>query len=701
MEFIELLISVHDPWGIIIITLAGIWLSWSTKYIKKIVCNGAIWLQLRRQPGPRTNDEGTNQPEDHSTNRGEGGTVSHPEEPASEDTYLLGRGLGQSELRDTKSLAHVLKDKSGVRDLMAEVFHGGNSLTAANRWHLAIYTTIIVLIASGVIIGGYFSARIKVDGPARLYSKSCGLWLFEGEKRSEAATRARMLDLQKEERAAHFAEDCYRQSASPGSRCKLLYRPTLPVSPPIYTNDCPFASEICRFNQTVTFKTPLLDAKELGINSDLTPKFRRTTACTPLSMKYPYIQHTTTNGTTTYTYHYGQKNESDKTLDYTYRTVGDPWEKLAPIYDVFAYSSTSKDSENPVWIPHPDLTRPRFSTLTIIFISSLRILYEERSDDPLFPADKEYPLPGDPKPWFRNSDPRARPLACLDSTEVCSSDGRECWSVNESTENITRPDNTPEFILLYSSLYKADVYYSLAKRQGRALMAQKKVSQYFSAELGDDPWVAEVENLVWTALARTSINAWSVASGEDSIHEGKGGFTEVTKGYGDLCGKYKYIPQGYQSLRFIPIILVVTWLPFIWVLSWDAKRVDWIVKRPALKVKELCSGTVSTLKFKIARLRQGHDIQVEHQQAAGSTPAPATHVSDRTGDLNEENEDSLKWEPLVLWQLICCIWFLARHLGQILWLAICLLFCHLLGQFTTVSNDAGTRDVAARGSQGG
>ncbi|KAH7410190.1 hypothetical protein DE146DRAFT_341606 [Phaeosphaeria sp. MPI-PUGE-AT-0046c] len=341
---------------------------------------------------------------------------------------------------------------------MTQVLLGGDSLTAAKRLRLIMYTTIIMLLASGVIIGGYFSTRIQVDGPARLSSKSCGLWLFEGEKRSEAATRARMLDLEKEERAAHFAEDCYRQSASTGSRCRLLYRPTLPVTPAIYTNDCPFAPEICRFNLTVTFKTPMIDAKELGINSASAPKFRRTTACTPLSMEYPYVQQTTTNGTTTYTYHYGHKNEADKIFNYTYRTVGDPWQKLAPIYDVFAYSSNANDSDQPVWIPHPDFTRPRYSTLTIIFISSLRILYEERSDDPLFPADKDYPLPGDPKPWFRNSDPRARPLACLDSIEVCSSDGRECWNMNEPTSNTKTADNTPEFILLYSSLYKTDIY---------------------------------------------------------------------------------------------------------------------------------------------------------------------------------------------------------------------------------------------------
>jgi hypothetical protein len=282
-----------------------------------------------------------------------------------------------------------------------------------------------------------------------------------------------MLDLDKEIRAAQFAEHCYGQYRPTSSRCKGLYHPTLPVSTAIYTNDCPFASRICRFNQTVTFRTPTIDARALGINSPSTPKFRRSTVCTPLSMEYPYIQNKTENGVITFTYHYGKKY-GKKPVDYTYKTVGSPWDRLAPMYDLFAYSSIADGFNQPYWIPHPDLTHPRYSTLTIIFISSLRILYEERSDDPIFPADNEYYLPGDPKPWFRNSDPRARPLACINNIEVCSSDERICWNINEPTNNSTMIDNTPEFILLYSSLYKTDIYDSLAKRQGLSLLAQKK-----------------------------------------------------------------------------------------------------------------------------------------------------------------------------------------------------------------------------------
>jgi hypothetical protein len=546
----EQLLSIKTPWGIVIVAIAGIWLSWCAKYIRKILGNCALWVHLQQHQPP------------HGSSRNV---------PASEVTPLLSREPETPVAKDVQVLARVFKEHSGIRDLFVDSL-SRNELAKADKLRLFIFTVCVALCVFGIMTGGYFMASVSVDGPAKLASKNCGLWLFEGGKRSEEATRARMLDLAKEERAAQFAEDCYGRSGPIAPNCKIFYRPTLPVLDANYTNDCPFQNDICLWNSTVTFGTPLIDAKDLGINSPSTPKFRRSTSCTPLSMEYPYIQNKTENGTTTFTYHYGTKHGDGPPLNYTYTTVGDPWDRIAPVYDVFAYSSNSDNSDAPLWIPHPHLTPPKYSTVTIFFVSSLRILYKTYSTDPIFPADKKWPMPGDPhRPWFRNSDPRARPLACVNTIEACAQDGVTCWNINEPSSNVSFPDDTPEFVLLYASLYKTDIYYSLAKRQGRALLAQKKVSQYFSAPLGTNPWVAEVENLVKIALARTTINAWSVASGEDSIHAGREGFIEETKGYGNLCGRYKYNPRGYQSIRFVPLMLIIASLPIIWFLS-----LDWI-----------------------------------------------------------------------------------------------------------------------------
>jgi hypothetical protein len=184
---------------------------------------------------------------------------------------------------------------------------------------------------------GYFAAKIRTTGPALLDSERCGLWIFDGDRRSDAATRAGLHDLGKEERAAQYAEDCYRPSSGfDATRCDFFYRPRLSFSTPDYSNDCPFESGICRQNQTVTFTSPLIDGRDIGINSLATPRFKRSTTCTPLSMEYPFVQNTTRNGNTTYYYYYGARPGDDPPVDYTFKTVGDPWDRLAPVYDVLS-----------------------------------------------------------------------------------------------------------------------------------------------------------------------------------------------------------------------------------------------------------------------------------------------------------------------------------------------------------------------------
>ncbi|KAF8861775.1 hypothetical protein BDZ45DRAFT_739940 [Acephala macrosclerotiorum] len=232
----------------------------------------------------------------------------------------------------------------------------------------------------------------------------------------------------------------------------------------------------------------------------------------------------------------------------TYTTARDPFDRLAPAYDVLP-----KPMAKSYWKPRPDLTHPEFSTLTLLFVSSLRIYYKKWSEDPISPADKEVFLPGERKSWFRNSDPRARPFACINSIEVCLGDGIACWPINglnllkdTSNKTLSAP---PEFWLMFASLRRTDVYNTIEKYLGRGLISQSKVSQFFPDASGNYHWVDEVGRLVATSHARTQINAWSIASGEDSVHKGKGGHTLITpeEKYGDFCGMFKYNPPGQEE----------------------------------------------------------------------------------------------------------------------------------------------------------
>lgn len=135
-----------------------------------------------------------------------------------------------------------------------------------------------------------------------------------------------------------------------------------------------------------------------------------------------------------------------------------------------------------------------------------------------------------------------------------------------SNQTISPP---PEFWLMFASLRRTDIYNAIEKRLGRGLIAQSKVSQFFSEALGDHHWVDEVENLVASLHARMQINAWSIASGEDSVHEGKDGYILITPEdtYGNLCGLFKYNPPGYTSIGFGQFVAILFSFPLFLLLS--------------------------------------------------------------------------------------------------------------------------------------
>lgn len=321
-----------DAWGYALPAFVAIWLSWSGKYVKKIIMNVAIYIQLRLDE-PKKNHR-----------------------PADEQPLLV-TGINHA-VQSSNPIILVLKDSGGgVRDLVSATW----SATVSDKYKLSdvgsraylgirlvILTTVVAILSVAMIVVGVYTARIKisVDSAARLESQHCGIWLFDSATAGrEAATRAGIHELEKETRAGEYAQHCYGDPETFESpQCDFFYRQNLTFSRTSSDTSspykCPFESDtICILGQqSVTFETEVIDAGEIGVHMPSTWKFRRRMTCTPLSMEYPFVRNETRNGTTTYYYHYGQKKlkyGEPHRVDYTHITTGNPFDDgLAPVYEL-------------------------------------------------------------------------------------------------------------------------------------------------------------------------------------------------------------------------------------------------------------------------------------------------------------------------------------------------------------------------------
>ena len=186
-----------------------------------------------------------------------------------------------------------------------------------------------------------------------------------------------------------------------------------------------------------------------------------------------------------------------------------------------------------------------------MFISSMHIYHTERSFDPIFYADEPRYFENRRDPLYYNSDPRDRVLACVDKSEVCSPDGKHCWSM---TATLPEQESLPRaYWLMKWSLENSNIYDSIKWRLGTALLAQESVSQFVSLPLPSSQWQIEASQLFATSLARVQYDALGIATGEDRQRPG---YKERTpdEAKGHLCGIYKFKSPDYTNINLVAFI---------------------------------------------------------------------------------------------------------------------------------------------------
>ena len=213
-----------------------------------------------------------------------------------------------------------------------------------------------------------------------------------------------------------------------------------------------------------------------------------------------------------------------------------------------------------------------------MFVSSIHIYHTERSFDPIFYANEPRYFEGSRAPLYYNSDPRARVLACVDKSEVCSPDGNTCWSMTAPVPE--KVSSSAAYWLMKWSLENSNIYESIKWRLGTALLAQESVSQFVSLPLPSNQWQLEARQLFATSLARIQYDALGIATGEDRQRPG---YVEVTpdEASGSLCGIYKFKSPDYTNINLVAFIGLNLLAIAIIILSLNASTIGLLPKSEA------------------------------------------------------------------------------------------------------------------------
>lgn len=189
-----------------------------------------------------------------------------------------------------------------------------------------------------------------------------------------------------------------------------------------------------------------------------------------------------------------------------------------------------------------------------MFINSCRIFYKESSEDPVFPAEDKW----DSDRWY-NYDGKARPLACIDWTEVCTHDD-VCSPPYQTTQDFDR-----SYVFTRYAMNKSTAFDAIYFQGASGLDAQDKIIDDTSLPLSTErpQWVTESWNIFNASLARIQHDALDIANGADS-HRGSYVPQMPSRFQDDMCGIFAFrIPKGYNNIHVVWLGLVQLGFPLL------------------------------------------------------------------------------------------------------------------------------------------
>ncbi|KAH7410672.1 hypothetical protein BKA64DRAFT_661498 [Cadophora sp. MPI-SDFR-AT-0126] len=425
-----------------------------------------------------------------------------------------------------------------------------------------LLATIFSLVALAIFIALAFStllsAEIVTNSAVLSSHPDCGIWIRDSK--FFATPSATGYDYLQEAEAAAYAKKCYHSSQGMDG-CNSFLAQKIPYST-IHNSECPFEDGFCLDGRYSAYKleTGAVSSKVLGINVNVGYSFKRTTICSPIQPRASL-----SSDRKTYVYDYGVSKEFG---NHSWASAANhTWEFAG--YNV-ATLFYKRSASSHAWQPSSEFKPLNHDTITLLLIQSQRNLHTAPSHDPIFPAKRKLLYSNEDSPLYFNVDPISTALACVDTTEICTADGRTCYPdpVHPAPELIGH-DEEVGYYMLFVSLLESSTFDAIQLLGGRALVASSKLERQVSLPLAEEQWKVEVENLFEATLARPQIALRDYIRGR-AAHDPEYGDRKLA-GMGDMCRTYKFPGRGWKSVSVWGIILIVFIAIVVFVLTIEVR----------------------------------------------------------------------------------------------------------------------------------
>jgi hypothetical protein len=194
----------------------------------------------------------------------------------------------------------------------------------------------------------------------------------------------------------------------------------------------------------------------------------------------------------------------------------------------------------------------------LLFVTSFYARYQNRSDDPIFPA-RNHIIPdptGDPdiddiNNYWTNEEPHGAVLGCVEYAELCRTPSNDsCFDPWTDTTVTAIDDETYAAAL---GLLHSGYWPTIKTWISEELDATRKIIDvYISMPIAAEQWKLEAQRIFESSIVRAKLEVLELARG---TRAGMQNFTDIMLDeMRGLCQKIKFQATGYKNLSVVGLL---------------------------------------------------------------------------------------------------------------------------------------------------